>query len=92
MIVQVQAGCFTAFGIPTKYQPPLDVHPNAAITFQVATQSFKMIARRNTQILFFISIVDQLQLAKECLFQFCRNLAMVEILQEKLSQPVIPEI
>jgi hypothetical protein len=50
MVIEVNGGRFAPLAIPAEYQAPLLVDPDGMPAFELSSQFFKAIPRRNPQV------------------------------------------
>ena len=89
MVVQIDAGRFTAAAIPTKDKSPLPVDPNGMKPIKIAAQLLEMVAGRHPQVLIARRVVNHLEFSEEAAFQIGRNVPRPHVRDEEIPQPNI---
>jgi hypothetical protein len=64
VIVEIKAMGFAAMTVPAEDQAPLIIDAERAKALQIASEFFKMVARRHSQIILRRRVVNHLKLAK----------------------------
>jgi hypothetical protein len=91
MIVEIDLCSLAAAAIPHEHETPALIDPDRTPSRQVAGQFLEMIARRGAQVRIRGRIVDDLKFPKEAGRNVSWNSLGVNVQNEKVMPPVIPE-